>query len=275
MGSRSEKNASMPNTPLISRRALLGLVSSFAFLIVPNAKCAPDTRVYEMRIYKTNEGKMPDLLKRFRDHSCRLLEKHGIQNIGYWTPIQKADGADDTLIYIVAHKSREEAKAAWTAFGLDPDWKEVAKASEANGKLLAKKPEAIFMTATDYSNAIVPSIGASPRVFELRTYTTPEGKLDALNARFRNHTVGLFSKHGMMHIGYWLPTDAEKGAGTKLVYILSHKSQEAGEASFNSFRADPVWIAAKAASEKNGPLTVQPDGVKSVYMQATDFSPIR
>ena len=165
----------MLNTPLISRRALLGLAFSLPLAFVSNAKSAPapDTRVYEMRIYTTNEGKMPDLLKRFRDHSCGLLEKHGIQNIGYWTPIQKADGADDTLIYIVAHKSREDAKASWTAFGSDPQWKEVAKASEANGKLLAKKPEAIFMTATDYSTAITPSVGAAPRVFELRTYTTP------------------------------------------------------------------------------------------------------
>jgi hypothetical protein len=113
----------MPNTPLISRRALLGLAFSVPLAFVSNAKSAPDTRVYEMRIYTTNEGKMPDLLKRFRDHSCGLLEKHGIQNIGYWTPIQKADGADDTLIYIVAHKSREDAKASWTAFGLDPQWK--------------------------------------------------------------------------------------------------------------------------------------------------------
>jgi hypothetical protein len=268
----------MNQSPLFSRRAFLAMASSLPLVFVSNAKtaqAAQDTRVFEMRIYTTNEGKMPDLLKRFRDHSCALLEKHGIQNIGYWTPIEKADGADDTLIYVVAHKSREDAKASWTAFGQDPQWKEVAKASEANGKLLAKKPEAIFMTATDYSAAIAPSVSGSPRVFELRTYTTPEGKLDALNARFRDHTVGLFTKHGMTHIGYWLPTDADKGAGTKLMYILSHKSQEAGAASFSSFRADPAWVAAKAASEKNGSLTVQPDGVKSVYLRATDFSPIR
>jgi hypothetical protein len=87
----------------------------------------------------------------------------------------------------------------------------------------------------------------------------------------------LFSKHGMSHLAYWVPTDADKGAGTKLIYILSHASKEAGLASFTAFRADPDWIKAKAESEKNGPLTIQPqaEGVKSVYMRATDFSPIQ
>jgi hypothetical protein len=100
------------NPPLlISRRALLAMLpfvivsTALTVRTVRAAQPAQDTRVFEMRIYTTNEGKMPDLLKRFRDHSCALLEKHGIQNIGYWTPIEKADGADDTLIYVVAHKS--------------------------------------------------------------------------------------------------------------------------------------------------------------------------
>ena len=89
----------------------------------------------------------------------------------------------------------------------------------------------------------------------------------------------LFSKHGMSHLAYWVPVDANKGAGTKLIYILAHASKEAGIASFTAFRADPDWVKAKAASEEasGGPLTIQPQaaGVKSVYMKATDFSPIQ
>ncbi len=116
-----------------------------------------------------------------------------------------------------------------------------------------------------------------PRVFEMRTYTTPEGKIDPLHARFRDHTMKLFTKHGMSHLAYWTPVDADKGAGTKLIYILAHDSKEAGLASFEAFRADPDWIKAKTESEKDGSLTIEPrsEGVKSVYMTATDFSPIQ
>jgi len=248
----------------------------FGLNALPMRAAESDCRVYELRIYTTKEGKMDALLARFRDHTCRLLEKHGIENIGYWVPIEKADGADNTLIYIVAHKSREGAKAAWADFGDDPDWKTARVASEAEGKILATAPESIFMNATDYSPPVKVGAGEKERVFELRTYTTPAGKLEALHNRFKNHTMNLFTKHGMTHIGYWVPTDAEKGAGHKLIYILAHPSKEAGLAAFTAFRADPIWVAAKAESEKEGSLTLpQPDGVRSVYMKATEFSPLR
>ena len=118
---------------------------------------------------------------------------------------------------------------------------------------------------------------ASTRVFELRTYTCNEGKLDALNARFRDHTTKIFKKHGMTNIGYWVPLKGEKGADDVLVYFLAHKSVEAAKQSFAAFRDDPAWKAALKASEENagGPLTMPKIGVKSVMMKATDYSPIR
>ena len=232
--------------------------------------------VYELRIYTTNEGKLDALLKRFRDHTLRLFEKHGIENIGYWLPVEKADGAETTLYYILRHKSRAAAKESFAAFGKDPEWQEARKASEAGGKILAKPPESIFLSPTDYCPELNLGHGSGERVFELRTYTTPEGKLASLHDRFRNHTMRLFSKYGMTHIGYWTPTDAEKGAGTKLIYLLAHPSREAGLNAFTQFRADPEWQAAKAESERNGSLTLpQPEGVKSVYLIGTDFSPLR
>jgi hypothetical protein len=271
-------NTTTPDAPHINRRSWLAttFAAAMCFSAPLASQAAEDSRVFEMRIYVTNEGKLPNLLARFRDHTVGLFEKHGIENVGYWTPVEKSEGADNTLIYVIAHKSREAAATNWDAFRKDPAWQAAAKASEANGKILAQKPEVIFMKPTDYSAAIKPGRGSGERVFELRTYTTPEGKLDALNSRFRNHTVGLFSRHGMSHIAYWTPTDPEAGASNKLIYILSHASKEAGLKSFESFRADPEWIAAKAKSEADGSLTLpQPEGVKSVYMKATDFSPIR
>jgi len=86
----------------------------------------------------------------------------------------------------------------------------------------------------------------------------------------------LFTKHGMTNIGYWAPLDADKGAGHRLIYLLAHPSKEAGLANFTAFRADPEWVKAKAESEKDGSLTLpQPEGVKSLYLKAMDFSPIR
>lgn len=250
---------------------LLVLAGLFASII----HAADDGRVYELRIYTCNEGKLDALLARFRDHTCKLFEKHGIGNVGYWVPVDQENGSKDTLIYVIEHKSRDAAKASWKAFGADPEWQAARKASEEAGKILAKAPESIFMTPTDYSPPIVIAKSDKSRVFEMRTYTANEGKLDALNARFRDHTVKLFTKHGMTNLAYWMPTDAEKGAGTKLIYILGHDSKEAGLASFDAFRKDPDWVKAKTESEKDGPLTINPGGVKSIYMKATDFSPIQ
>ncbi len=258
----------------MNRRTSL-LLTAIAALLPFNPLPAVEGKVYEMRTYVTNEGRLDALLKRFRDHTCRLFEKHGIENIGYWVPVEKADGADNTLIYILAHASREAAKASWKAFSVDPEWQTARKASEADGKILAKAPDSMFLNTSPYSPPVKIASGGQERVFELRLYTTPPGKLPELHARFQDHTMGLFTKHGMTHIAYWTPTDADKGAGTKLIYILAHASKEAGLASFTAFRADPEWIKAKAESEKNGALTVTPDGVKSIYMRALDFSPIQ
>jgi len=88
------------------------------------------------------------------------------------------------------------------------------------------------MSSTDYSPEVKLGAGSAARVFELRTYHTPPGKLEALHARFRDHTIGLFNKHGMTNVAYWAPTDANKGAGTTLIYLLAHPSKEAGLKAF-------------------------------------------
>jgi NIPSNAP len=110
------------------------------------------------------------------------------------------------------------------------------------------------------------------RVFELRTYTAPPGKLDALNARFRDHTIALFKKHGMEVVGFWEPVDKEAGAGEKLVYMLAHKSRAAAEASWKAFHDDPEWLKVKADSEKGGALTTK---IESVFLAGTAYSPLK
>lgn len=249
-------------------RFLLGgflLLSAFSTL-----RAADDTRVYELRTYTAHPGKTANVLARFRDHTVKLFEKQGMVNLGYFVPLDAADGSADKLVYVLAHASRDAAKASWSAFSADPDWVAARKASELEGKIVAKA-ESIFMAPADYSPAIKSSTAAAPRVFELRTYTAAEGKLAALDARFREHTLKLFAKHGIVSLAYWHPTDAEKGAATTLIYLVSYPSRETAVASWAAFHADPEWIAAKAASEQKagGSLTTS---VKSVFLAPTDFS---
>src|SRR4051812_22825868 len=78
------------------------------------------------------------------------------------------------------------------------------------------------------------------RVFELRTYHTPDGKLDNLLTRFKDHTIELFNRHGITSIGYWLPTD-EPLKGKTLVYLLAYPNREAATSSWAAFRSDPEW----------------------------------
>lgn len=226
-----------------------------------------DSRCYELRIYYCAEGKLDALLARFREHSCVLLEKHEFTNIGYWVPMENPD---NLLVYIISSPDCDANKNSWKAFIEDPEWKKVAQETEANGSLVTKV-DSIFLKAADFSPAIAPSGGqANPlRCFELRTYTATPGKLNDLLARFRDHTLALFTKHGMTHIGYWVRTDE----GTnQLIYILAHKDRKAAAESWKNFRSDPDWIEAKKASEVNGSLT---DKVESLFMTPQDFSPIK
>jgi hypothetical protein len=107
------------------------------------------TTVYELRIYHAYEGKLDDLLARFRDHTMKLFEKHGIKNVAYWTPTDEPLKGK-TLVYMLAHPSREAATANWQAFRDDPDWQSVRDKSEANGKLV-EKIDSTYLALTDFS----------------------------------------------------------------------------------------------------------------------------
>jgi NIPSNAP len=270
-----------------------------ASLLAPSALVAAepaDSRCFELRVYYAAPGKLDELHARFRDHTMRIFGKHQMASLGYWTPIENPN---QKLLYMLAFPSRDARDKAWKEFSADPEWKKVLADSEANGKLVTKV-ESTFLQATDFSPEIKPSAGpkafngggtsgaatgASPdqfpfpagRVFELRTYTTTPGNLPILLKRFRDHTMTLFTKHGMTNLFYWTLLPGQTGSDNTLVYMLAHPSQEQAAASFKEFRADPEWVAVKEASEKEGggSLTVVPDGVVSVFLRPTDYSPTR
>lgn len=110
---------------------------------------AQEEKAFELRIYKSTPGNLDKLHTRFRDHTTRIFRKHGMEVVGYWTPTDEAE-AQDTLVYILEHRSRPAADASWRAFGQDPEWREVAAASNADGQILASV-ERKYMVATDFS----------------------------------------------------------------------------------------------------------------------------
>ena len=125
-----------------------GLVLSLLLGVSVETSVAEDTdaTVYELRTYTTHPGRLPALNKRFKEHTVKLFEKHGMTNVMYWTPVDK----DDTLIYVLKHKSTDDAKKSWEGFRGDPQWIKARDESEKDGKIVMKV-ESVYMKVTDYS----------------------------------------------------------------------------------------------------------------------------
>ena len=130
--------------PWILMAVAIGWVQSAAAADEPSSG-----RLFEMRTYVANDGKMADLHKRFREHTNKLFVKHGMELIGYWTPVDGPDAAN-TLVYILAYPNKESREKSWKGFMADPDWQAAYKASHAAGPLV-KKVESKFLNPTDYS----------------------------------------------------------------------------------------------------------------------------
>ena len=247
---------------------------SLLTLLVPAVCLMPanaSADVYELRTYTTNDGKLDHLNARFRDHTIKLFDKHRMKSVGYWVPTKKPQ-SENTLIYVLKHESRAAAKVSWAAFLADPEWKKVAKESQLDGQILAKAPESVFMNAADYSPVFKTGSADDKGAFELRIYRTHKDRLKNLDARFRDHTIGLFEKHGIKSVAYWHPVEEPDSKDT-LIYIIRHDSADAARASWNAFVSDPEWKKVAKASEIDGKiLRERPE---STYMKATDYSAIK
>lgn len=278
------------------RNLSLWLAAILLALPVSFASAAEDARVFELRVYTVEKGKQAEVNNLIAGPGVKGMAKQGIEFLGAFVPV---DAADERIFTIVAHKDRAAADKAWPAFQADADWKIAREAAMKNGKLITKI-EQFFLNATDYSAKLAPQ-KVGNRVFELRTYATTPNNLPLLNARFRDHTVKLFEKHGMTNLVYWNFPATEKttvgellkavspvgndkaevdagapAAPISLVYFLTHKSQDAAKASFDAFRQDADWIKARTESEvKGGGSLTAPNGVKSLFLKATTYSPVQ
>lgn len=141
---------------IATRLFLLAAVFGLGFFAgEERGKAAKNAMVYELRTYYTHDGKLPDLLARFRNHTTKLFEKHHMKNIWYAVPQdafskEGVPAKENTLVYVIAHESRDAAKKNWDGFRNDPEWKKVQTASEVNGKIV-KKVEAVYLDPTDFS----------------------------------------------------------------------------------------------------------------------------
>jgi hypothetical protein len=144
--------------PRVKRRTLLKTLPAAALLApslwteardAASQQAQDSSGVYELRIYHTAPGKLPDLLTRFREHTIKIFDQHGMKSIAYWVPIDEPEKSN-TLIYILYHPSREAAAANWKSLQDDPNWKSVKEKSEANGKIV-EKVDSTFMSLANFS----------------------------------------------------------------------------------------------------------------------------
>jgi uncharacterized protein YkuJ len=236
-----------------------------------------ENRVFEIRIVTAAPGKFNALNQRFKNHVVKTYEKHGATTIGYFVPV---DSKVEKVVYILAFKTIDDRNDCMTKMAKDEDWKKTLAESEKNGTLV-KDVKYSIVIANDFSPIVKTTAEVSKSVFELRVYKATKGNLPALHDRFRDHTVKLFEKHGMTNLGYWTVADMPTWPANpysredNLVYMLAHDSVDAAKKSFDAFRVDPMWVKAKAESEKKagGSLTTDKDGVVSEFFKPAEYSP--
>lgn len=246
-------------------RIFFFLLLFFASSFLLNAQQTITSSYFEMRTYTVHEGKMPDLIQRFQNHTRTLFAKHGIESVAYF--LSEAQ-PEQQLTFILGYPSAAERDIRWGNFANDPEWKAVAKASEANGPIVQKVDQVFMVWAKGLNSA------KSPRpsgVFQLRTYHLLPGRLDAIQARFRDHTQALFEKQGLSNYPYWVTVEKE-GVQSKLVYFIGHQNKEEFNAAFGRFVADPEWIKVRDASEVSGKIV---EKIDSHFYTALPFSPMK
>jgi len=229
---------------------------------------------YEWHTLVAAPGQLDAVHARLRDGVLPALGSHGLGCVGVFTPA--GENPDGVVHLVVAHSREGNEPARGNLLANDAEWQALLAGSDGKPALATQRSMQRLRT-TAWSP--LPDAGqqATPRVFELRTYTSPDAaKREALLRRFEGHTMKLFTKHGMTNVIYWTP-DGGPDADTKLVYLLAHDGTDASKVSFAAFRQDPDWIAAKTASEAaaGGSLTNKEKGVVSEFLAPAAYSPLR
>jgi len=240
-------------------------LSLLAFTSVARAAAS----YYELRIYAVTSNKLDAVLERFRDTVEPVRRKHGIVTVGYWSAPGTTNGG--TFAYLMAAASKEELQKQEKQFGADPQFKDgYAASNKKHGKTVDKidsLPQAVDATAKfDFAAA------AKPRVFDLRVYSVLPGKLDAFRARWRDHAVPIYARHGMQSLGWWVSDKKDAVGNDQLICLLAGDSLESLHQSIAVFHKDPNWQHVEKETERDGKLR---SGVAAFKLTSTDFSTLK
>jgi hypothetical protein len=256
----------------MSHLTRLLLLGALALFVSSGLVTAADTRCFELRIYTAPPGKLEALHARFRDHTIALFEKHGITNIGYFTPVPNNE---NKLAYLLAYPSKEAREEAWKKFAADPEWVKAKTESELQGKLVSSVDQR-FLQPVDFSPEVKPTKAATPRVFELRTYEATPGNLEKLVKVSGKHAPDLFKAHGVEFVGSWTALPGQKTTDNRLTYLLAYPNEAALEAATKSLGEEPRLeeIGKELEKEAGGPPIVE-GGIVTVRLAPTDYSPMK
>jgi hypothetical protein len=229
---------------------------------------------YEWHTIVAAPGQLDAVHVRLRDVVLPALGRKGLGCVGVFAPA--GENLEGLVHLVVSSGGNGGQPTAGELLANDAEWQALLAGSDGKPALATQRSMQRLRT-TAWSP--LPDAGpqATPRMFELRTYTSPDAaKRVALLRRFESHTMKLFAKHGMTNVIYWTP-DGGPDADTKIVYLLAHDSTAAAKESFAAFRQDPDWIAAKTASEAaaGGSLTTKEKGVVSEFLSPAAYSPLR
>lgn len=246
-------------------KKLTTLLLAMMLAVASFAQQGIKSKYFEMRTYTVNEGKMPDLIKRFENHTLKLFKKNGIENVAYFL---SQEHPEKQLTFILGYPDAASRDVLWNKFANDPEWMAARAASEANGAIVQKVEQVFMVWADNLNDHKKPK---SSGIFQLRTYHCLPGKIENIQTRFRDHTRDLFDKQGLKNYPYWLTVEKD-GVQPKLVYLLGHDSKEAFNASFDRFRVDPDWVKVRDASEAPGKIV---EKIDAVFYTALPFSPMK
>lgn len=224
---------------------------------------------FELRVYTVTSNKTDGVLERFRDTVEPVRRKHGIKTVGYWVAPGTTNGG--TFAYLMAAENKDELQRQEKAFGADTQFKEgYAASNRKHGKTvdrIVSLPLAVDETAKfDFAP------GAKPRAFDLRIYSVLPGKLEAFRARWRDHAVPIYERHGLHSVGWWVAEKKDAAGHEQFVVLLAGESLDAIQKSITAFHADPEWQRVEKETEKDGRLR---GGVEAFKMTPADFSSLK
>jgi hypothetical protein len=254
-------------------RGLGGAALIVAAMVVAPAVGLAATE-YEWHTITAARGRLDAVHAQIRDRVLPALGGHGLRGLVVLTPA--GENIEGVVHVVVVGEGDSTGAAERGRLGEVPEWRALFAAAGDGGPAAVEQSMQRLRT-TAWSPVPASDAPAAGRTYELRTYTCPdEARRAALLKRFENHTLKLFEKHGMTNVIYWVPVGSSD-ADTTLIYLLAHDSVEAAKASFDAFRKDPDWTAAKTASEAaaGGSLTNKEKGVVSTFLVPTDYSPLR